>query len=319
MTILENVDRLADDMGGGVESLHWTGCGQSLGALHPAYYFLRAACPRLRTSWENAVEFSGLAPGAIGPSSLLVANSHSGETGEVLEAASEVKRQGGRVVSLVYREDSSLARESDGLLRYEWGPERRPSLEKSSVALRFAAAVARKGFGYAGFPEFEAAQGAIDTIVQRAKEKAGPEILDFAQRNRSLERYYVIGGGASFGAVYNQTISFLQSLWIHAGLIRSGEFRHGPMEIVDGDCGFIVLVNPGTMGEPERRALDFLSAHSTRCLALDGEGLGLSSLPESVRPYFGFILFNHLLAILNKRLSELRDHPLSTKRYMEPV
>ncbi len=319
MSIKQTIERIAAESAEGLGSVYWTGCGQSLGAMHPAHYFLRRQVSTISSFWENAREFASAPPAGLNASSLLVANSHSGNTQEVVAAASAAKNRGAHVASLIYKDGSALGDKSDGVIKYEWGPDRHPGLEKSACALRLAVEIARRACGYSQYSEFAEAFESIDPIVARAREASCGAVRDFAGRNRESHQYYVVGGGASYGAAYNEVIALLQSLWIHAGLMHSGEFRHGPIEIVDGDATFIVLANPGASGDAEREACDFIRAHTDRCLLLDSGELGLLELPESVREYFGFAVFSNVLELFNRRLSELREHPLSTKRYMAQV
>lgn len=316
MSIEDTIAKLADESRGGLESVYWTGCGQSLGALHPAHYLLRSESKRLGSFWENSSEFARALPSGIRPGSLVVANSHSGNTPEVVEAARGAKARGARAISLIYKDGSALADTSDGVVKYEWGPDKRIGYEKSACALRIAAEITVRSGGFPRYREFMEAMGVIDSVVRKAKASAEAALRGFAEANKDVGMYYVVGGGGATGAAYNEVIALLQSLWINSCLIPSGEFPHGPIEIVEKGTTFIVLAGGGRMRDADLKAYDFISGHTDRCLLIDAERLGLDAIDPTVRDYFSFALFNNVLEIFNRRLSELREHPLSTKRHM---
>ena len=300
-------------------SVYWTGCGQSLGALHPAHLFMERESRTVSSKWVNSAELSACLPAEIGEHSLIVAVSHGGTTPEVVDAVKKGKLRKCDTIGLVYKPDSPLEEACDVSIHYEWGPERKISLEKSMCALRLAADIVDRAEGYPAAHEFNDALERIDSIVRKAREKVVEEFSAFAEDRRSVRNFYVVGSGGAAGSGYNQTIAFLQSLWLHSGYIGSGEFRHGPVEIIDTDCAFIVLAGTGPTREFDLKACKAIQAHSTDCLVIDAEALGIDTLDPSVRDYFNFPLFSGALEILNRRLSALKEHPLSLKRYMAAV
>ncbi len=271
------------------------------------------------SKWVNSAELSACLPAEIGEHSLLVAVSHGGTTPEVVDAVKRGKLRKSDTIGLVYKPGSPLEDACDVSIHYEWGPERKISLEKSMCALRLAAGIVDRVEGYPAMHEFNDALEQIDSIVRKAREKVVGEFSTFAEDHYSVRNFYIVGSGGATGSGYNQTIAFLQSLWVHSGYIGSGEFRHGPVEIIDADCAFIVLAGSGRPRVFALKAGKAIQAHSTNCLVIDAEALGIDTLEPNVRDYFNFPLFSGVLEILNRRLSVLKEHPLSLKRYMAAV
>lgn len=99
----------------------FVGCGSSYHAcLAGSYMFSKLAKVHvnvaLASEFENYEHF-------LTDRSLIFAVSQSGETADVLDAVTAAKRRGSRVVSIVNREGSILARESDYQLFMNSGPE----------------------------------------------------------------------------------------------------------------------------------------------------------------------------------------------------
>ena len=72
--------------------------------------------------------------GFLGKGSVVIAFSQSGETADVMEAVKEAKRSGAQVYSIVNAVGSSLARESEGVLLLNCGPEVGVAATKSFTA-----------------------------------------------------------------------------------------------------------------------------------------------------------------------------------------
>ena len=77
---------------------------------------------RLPVEIEIASEFRYRDP-VLGPDTLTLAVSQSGETIDTLEAARHASRQGSHVIAVTNTVGSSLAREADGVLYTHAGPE----------------------------------------------------------------------------------------------------------------------------------------------------------------------------------------------------
>ena len=52
---------------------------------------------------------------------------------------------------------------------------------------------------------------------------------------------------------------------------------------------------------------------------LDAKEMGLSTIDVSVVDYFNHSLFNNVYPVYNKALAAIRQHPLTTRRYMWKV
>ena len=96
-------------------------CGTAHYACHVAKYWFESLA-RLPVEIEVASEFRYREP-PLGPGTLGLFVSQSGETADTLAALRYVRAQGGRVVSVVNVETSTIARESDVALPILAGPE----------------------------------------------------------------------------------------------------------------------------------------------------------------------------------------------------
>ncbi len=141
------------------------------------------------------------------------------------------------------------------------------------------------------------------------------EILDAA--TLTLERCLVTIRNTS-GDSSNETATFHQEVAFFRSVVPplDFEFFHGPFEITDTETSFLVYESDGKTRPLDERAITFLKKYGRKVKVLDVKNLGLNVLEDSVSEYFSGLLINNVIGIYNQELAVLRNHPLSTRRYM---
>ncbi|HEX6400747.1 MAG TPA: glutamine--fructose-6-phosphate transaminase (isomerizing), partial [Actinomycetota bacterium] len=113
--------RISDDVLRGVDKVFVVACGTAYHSGLVAKYAIEH-WTRLPVEIDIASEFRYRDP-VLGPDTLTLAVSQSGETIDTLEAARHARRQGSQVIAVTNTVGSSLAREADGVLYTHAGPE----------------------------------------------------------------------------------------------------------------------------------------------------------------------------------------------------
>lgn len=105
--------------------------------------------------------------------------------------------------------------------------------------------------------------------------------------------------------------------WVNSGSFHSGEFFHGPFEIVDKDVPFILLMNDGKTRPVDARALTFLHRFDALTTVVDAKDYGLgNAVDSSVITYFNPLMHTAVFRVYAEELSYVRQHPLTLRRYM---
>ncbi|MBA3691605.1 MAG: glutamine--fructose-6-phosphate transaminase (isomerizing), partial [Actinobacteria bacterium] len=113
--------RVSDDVLREVSKVFVVACGTAFHSGMVAKYAIEH-WTRLPVEIEIASEFRYRDP-VLGPDTLTLAVSQSGETIDTLEAARHARRQGSQVIAVTNTVASSLAREADGVIYMHAGPE----------------------------------------------------------------------------------------------------------------------------------------------------------------------------------------------------
>lgn len=127
-----------------------------------------------------------------------------------------------------------------------------------------------------------------------------------------------MSNGATHEVACSTSICLMMEMqWINSDTFHSGEFFHGPFEIVDKGVPFILLMDDGKTRNIDAQTLAFLERFDTKTEVVDALDYGLSShIVEEVLDYFNPFVITAIFRVYAEGLSEAREHPLARRRYM---
>ena len=248
-------------------------CGTAHYACHVAKYWFETLA-RLPVEVEVASEFRYREP-PLGAAALGIFVSQSGETADTLAALRYVRGQGGRIVSVVNVETSTIARESDVALPILAGPEIGVASTKAFTCqltvlatLALAAGRQRGTLPAAEEERLAAALGSVPGLVARALAME-PEIAEIARDLSRAQDVLFLGRGAMYPLALEGALKLKEISYIHAEGYASGELKHGPIALIDEDVPVIVLA-------PSDALFDKTVSNMQEVMARDGKVLLLS-------------------------------------------
>lgn len=305
---------------GGIKEVYYAACGGSYAAFYPAKAFLEREAKGIKVGLYSSNEFVHATPKALGKNSVMIVASHKGNTPETIQAAATAQSQGVPVIALTWVSDSPIVEHADYIVDYTFGPNKDIAGEKTMQALLTAVEILNQTEGYEYYDKFMEGREKIDLIVKKAMKHVEKRADKFAIEHKDDSVIYTMASGASWGAAYLQSICiFMEMQWINSSTIHTGEFFHGPFEITDANIPFVIQLSEGSTRALDERALKFLKTYGQRIEVLDAKELGLSTIDENVVDYFNHLLFNNVYPVYNEALATVREHPLTTRRYMWKV
>ena len=219
------------------KKVYITGSGSSFHAAVVAkYLFSRRTKIDLEPMIASEAAFT---PNRLGPGSVLIAISQSGESADVLEAASLAKEKGADVISIVNVMTSSLVRLSSISLGLNCGSEIGIAATKSfSSQLAMLHDMAeRLGGGLVGFDAGEASKQILKVLLDHSK------IEELAMEIRTVSDMYILGRGIHQIIASEGALKLKELAYIHAEAVPGGELKHGPIALLDSDYQ-VLVVNP---------------------------------------------------------------------------
>ncbi len=262
----------------GVSKVTMVACGTSFYAAMVAKYWFESIA-RIPVEVDIASEFR-YRNGPLPENGLALFISQSGETADTLAALRFAKQEGQHILSLVNVPDSTIARESDAVLRTNAGIEVGVASTKAFTTqlttlacLVMATARAR---GAVGHEEEARLVGALTEVPARAA-----EVLNHDQRLRELAREVArardvlyLGRGTSYPIALEGALKLKEISYIHAEGYAAGEMKHGPIALIDDTVPVIVIAPSGDLFEKTASNMQEVIARGGRVIFFsDPKGL----------------------------------------------
>jgi glucosamine--fructose-6-phosphate aminotransferase (isomerizing) len=230
--------RISDDVLREVSKVFVVACGTAFHSGLVAKYAIEH-WTRLPVEIEIASEFRYRDP-VLGPDTLTLAVSQSGETIDTLEAARHAGRQGSQVIAVTNTVGSSLAREADGVFYTHAGPEIGVAATKTfatqMVSQHLVALYLAQVRGTM-FPE-EIAEilerlNELPDKVQQTIDELDPKCRAIATRYANARDVLFIGRHTGYPAALEGALKLKEISYIHAEGYPAGELKHGPIALVE--------------------------------------------------------------------------------------
>jgi glucosamine--fructose-6-phosphate aminotransferase (isomerizing) len=193
---------------------------------------------RMPVEIDIASEFRYRDP-VLGPDTLTLAVSQSGETIDTLEAARHASRQGSRVLAVTNTLGSSLAREADAVMYTHAGPEIGVAATKTfatqMVALHLVALFLAQVRGPM-FPEEVAdVVAGLRELPDHVRRTLGldEQIRAIAAEIQQARDVLFIGRHTGYPAALEGALKLKEISYLHAEGHPAGELKHGPIALVE--------------------------------------------------------------------------------------
>ncbi|QEM67094.1 glutamine--fructose-6-phosphate transaminase (isomerizing) [Geobacter sp. FeAm09] len=268
--------KFSDEQLAAVKRIVIVACGTSWHAALVGKFYIEGYC-RIPVEIDIASEFRYRSP-VIDGDTLVMVISQSGETADTLAALREAKSHGAMNLAICNVLDSSIARESAGVVYTHAGPEIGVASTKAFVTQLTALYLFTIRLGRA--------VGAIDAATGRrmiASLKKVPALLEEALKlNADTERiarkymnardFLYLGRGKNFPIALEGALKLKEISYIHAEGYPAGEMKHGPIALIDEDMPVVMLVPENSAFEKTLSNMEEVIARNGRVIALCSEG-----------------------------------------------
>jgi glucosamine--fructose-6-phosphate aminotransferase (isomerizing) len=273
--LLDGMD-LSGDYVRGLDRLVVVACGTSWHAGLSGRLMIEALA-RLPVEVELASEFRHRDP-VVGPRTLVLAISQSGETADTLAAVKEARKRGARAFAICNVVGSAIARECEGTLYTHAGPEIGVASTKAfttQLAALFLLAV-RLG-RLRGTLSAEVARAHLEALIrlpQQMEEVLRHEaaVLPVARRCAQARDVLFLGRGSQFPVALEGALKLKEISYIHAEGYAAGEMKHGPIALIDEAMPVVVLAVREPSYEKTLGNMEEVRARGGQVIAIVAEG-----------------------------------------------
>ena len=236
---------LSEDFIRGLDRIFIVACGSSYHVGMVGKYNLERLL-RKPVDVQLASEFRYADP-LVGPNSLVIVISQSGETLDTMAALREARRLGAKILSIVNVVGSSIARESDDVL-YTWaGPEIAVATTKAYstqlVLLDMLGVYFAKVCGSISDAEYE--EIVEELLALPVKMEAVIEDIDeikyLASRYFNHNSIFFIGRNLDYALGLEGSLKLKEISYIHSEAYASGELKHGTISLIEDGTLVVAL------------------------------------------------------------------------------
>ena len=294
-------------------------CGTSWHAGYIGKYLLEDIA-RVHTEVDISSEFRYRNP-VVNGETLVIAISQSGETADTLAGIREAKAKFLKILSIVNVLGSTIARESDGVIYINAGPEIGVASTKAFTAqvfnvYMFTLYLARlkwtiqKEEMLKRLSELEGLPDAIERILKR-----DDVIRGIAERFKDKKHFIFLGRGINYPTALEGALKLKEISYIHATGYPAGELKHGPLALVDENMPVVAIATRSSVYEKMLNNLEEVKSRGGVVISVVTEGderakavsdytIEVPDVPEYLSPIVNAVplqLLAYHIAALNGR------------------
>ena len=278
---LPELDRLASSGAfDGIKRVAIVACGTSLHAgLLGKYAIERLAGIPVEVSVASEYRY---ADPIVGPDTLCIALTQSGETTDTLAATRLAREHGAPIVALTNIVGSAITRVADAVLYLQAGPEISVTATKTFVTTTTVLYLLAAWLGArAGtLPKEEEASvltalAALPGQMQRvldASAAADSPIQSIAAELAQVQSTMFIGRGYGFPLALEGALKLKEISYIHAEAYPAGELKHGPIALLDERVPLVAMALASRTYDKVVSNVQEVRARGARVIAVATEG-----------------------------------------------
>lgn len=307
--IIPQVEKFVDQVcSEGYSSIFYIGIGGTILYANQMMHIAKQLGSTLPMYIENAADFNLVGNPFFNEKSIVVIESISGDTKEVVEAVEKAHAAGAKVIGYVEKAGTPLYEKSDYLVStvgggyYFW----------YTVTLRFM-----KNAGM--FDKYDQFMEDIvhmpDAVVKIYKE-ADADARAYAEKYCDEPITYLIGSGnlEDWATCYGMCI-MEEMQWMRTRPISAANFFHGTLEVVERDTPVILIKGEDITRPQMERVEKFVNTISAKVIVFDTKNFKMEGIREEFRGMLAPIAMRSAFQRVNVHLEHCRRHPLAIRRY----
>ena len=238
---------------------------------------------------DYASEFNYEQDVLVTPNTLCVVITQSGETADTLTAARRMRGMGCKVFAITNVLGSTAAREADGVLYVQAGPEvcvastkayTAQMVASALLALRLAQAKGQMELPEVGrhYRDLCALPGLIREVISRSWQDKRAAVV-FRRAHSAL----FLGRGVNSTTAYEGALKLKEISYLHAEAYPAGEMKHGPIALLEPGFPVVAIVPADRVHDKTVSNIQEVIARGAVCVAVATDGdEDVASLVEHV-------------------------------------
>ncbi|GAA1469967.1 glutamine--fructose-6-phosphate aminotransferase [isomerizing] [Microbacterium thalassium] len=247
----------------------------------------------------------------IGPDTLVISISQSGETMDTLMAVKYARERGAKTLSICNTQGATIPRESDAIVYTHAGPEVAVASTKAFVAqiaaqylLALHIALVRGKLSRTEVAQHLLELEAIPEKIQHILDTEQEHIEQFAHWMADTRSVLFLGRHVGYPIALEGALKLKEISYIHAEGFAAGELKHGPIALIEpGQPVFVIVPSPREAPVMHSKVVSNIReihARGARVIAIaeEGDAAVLPISDEVLRVPLAGAMFEPLLAVV---------------------
>jgi glutamine---fructose-6-phosphate transaminase (isomerizing) len=275
--------RISREELGALRRIHIVASGTSRHAGMTGQYMIQELA-NLPADVDYASEFEYRNP-MIGAGELTIVITQSGETADTTAAQREAKARGSRTIAISNVVNSTIAREADGVLYTNAGPEVSIASTKAFTAqmavLFLLAAYLGQERGHLGKQQVRRHIGELLELPAKIATvlASAPQCEKLAEKYLSAQDFLFLGRAIHYPIAMDGALKLKEVSYVHAEGYPTGETKHGPNALIDESLPIVIIAtcdrkDAGSVLRYEKNVanIKIFRQQSARVIAIASEG-----------------------------------------------
>lgn len=262
----------------------------------------------LKLHVENAAELLAMGNKNFTKDSIMVIESASGDTKEIVAAVEYAHNIGAKVIGFIEKPDTPLAKAVDYLVTnpcggyYYW----------YTVTFRFM----KNAGEFDAYDKFMAELKNMPKILADVQEKNDAPAKAYAEKYKDEPLQYLIGSGNLWGWAYCYAMCIMEEMqWMRTKSVSAADFFHGTLEVIERDSVVILFKGEDASRKEMDRAENFLHTICNNVIVFDTKDFETPGISEEFRGLISPFIMNAACRRISIHLENERKHPLEIRRY----
>lgn len=309
ISIIKETEKIVDEVcNKGFKNIFYIGIGGTVLYANQMAIILRQLGSTMPLFIENAADFCVSPNPHFSKDSIVVIESISGDTKEVVEAVDIAHKAGAKVIGYVEKEGSPLFKKSDYLVKtvgggyYFW----------YTVSLRFL----KNAGQFDDYDDFMKSMEKMPEAMVEVQKEVEEKAVSFASKYYNEPIHYIVGSGnlEDWATCYGMCI-LEEMQWIKTRPISASNFFHGTLEVVERDTSVILIKGEDITRSLMDRVENFVHRICANVSVFDTKEFKLEGIDSKFRGILSPIVMRTAFQRISANLEHIRRHPLEIRRY----
>jgi glutamine---fructose-6-phosphate transaminase (isomerizing) len=233
---------------------------------------------------DYASEFEYRNP-LIGRGELTIVITQSGETADTTAAQREARAKGSRTIAISNVMDSTIAREADGVIYTNAGPEISIASTKAFTAQMAVLFLFALYLGQVrGKLSKDQVRRYISELLELPKKvetvlESAPDCQSLADKYHKMESFLFLGRASHYPVAMDGALKLKEVSYVHAEGYPTGEVKHGPNALIDENLPVVIIAtcdrnDPGSVLRYQKNVANIkgFKQQSGRVIAIASQG-----------------------------------------------